>query len=228
MVYVLPVGVYHGTGAVDALILEDFDRAAPEGTGSAKIGGNYAPVLRHSERARQDGFGITLHLDSRERAWIEEFSTSGFLGVRASTPDHPASPTLIIPDSRSVIESVTSDSCATLARHWNWAVERRPVAFNELHEFDEVLAAGTAAGLVPIKSITHRGRDQHCEYRGEQGAAWKRLLQGLRAVQRGIEPDSFGWCEVVKAPTELGQYIVRGKDITASGVNGCVDKGVTK
>ena len=29
-VYVIPVGVYHGLHAVDALILEDFDRAAPE------------------------------------------------------------------------------------------------------------------------------------------------------------------------------------------------------
>ncbi|KAI7115216.1 branched-chain amino acid aminotransferase, partial [Hortaea werneckii] len=53
LVYVLPVGVYHGVHPVSALILEDFDRAAPEGTGSAKIGGNYAPVLRFSERARK-------------------------------------------------------------------------------------------------------------------------------------------------------------------------------
>ena len=61
----MPTEVYHGLHAVDALILEDFDRAAPEETGSAKLGGNYAPVLRWSERARNAGFGITLHLDSK-------------------------------------------------------------------------------------------------------------------------------------------------------------------
>ena len=57
VVYVLPTGVYHGTDPVDALILEEFDRAAPDGTGCAKVGGNYAPVLRFSERARNEGFG---------------------------------------------------------------------------------------------------------------------------------------------------------------------------
>ena len=65
LVYVLPVGVYHGVKPVAALVLEDFDRAAPEGTGSAKVGGNYAPVLRHSQKAYAEGYGITLHLDSR-------------------------------------------------------------------------------------------------------------------------------------------------------------------
>jgi len=50
---------------VDALILEDFDRAAPYGVGQAKVGGNYAPVLKHAEKARLNGYGITLHLDSK-------------------------------------------------------------------------------------------------------------------------------------------------------------------
>ena len=54
-IYCIPTGVYHGTKPVDALILEDFDRAAPEGTGSAKIGVSYAPTLRHSDAARKSG-----------------------------------------------------------------------------------------------------------------------------------------------------------------------------
>lgn len=36
-VFVMPTGVYHGASAVDALILEDFDRSAPHGTGNAKV-----------------------------------------------------------------------------------------------------------------------------------------------------------------------------------------------
>ena len=38
LVYVLPVGVYHGVKPADCLVLETFDRAAPLGVGSAKIG----------------------------------------------------------------------------------------------------------------------------------------------------------------------------------------------
>ena len=122
-VYVLPVGVYHGVHPVDALILEDFDRAAPHGTGSAKIGGNYAPVLRFSERAAREGFNITLHLDSKTRTEIEEFSTSGFIGIKKNTEC-----TVVIPDSKNVIKSVTSDSCVALAKSFGWKVEYRPVS----------------------------------------------------------------------------------------------------
>lgn len=65
MTFVIPTGVYHGTHPIDALILDDFDRAAPNGTGSAKVGGNYAPVFRHAEKAKSMGYGITLHLDAK-------------------------------------------------------------------------------------------------------------------------------------------------------------------
>jgi len=125
VVYVLPVGVYHGVHPVAALILEQFDRAAPEGTGSAKVGGNYAPVLRWSERAREEGFGITLHLDSKTRSVVDEFSTSGFIGVRGTGEGET---TVVVPDSKNVIRSVTSDSVCEIARSLGWKVEVRPVS----------------------------------------------------------------------------------------------------
>jgi branched-chain amino acid aminotransferase len=124
LVFVQPVGVYHGVNPVKALILEDFDRAAPEGTGNAKVGGNYAPVLRFSERAYKQGYGITLHLDSKTRSEIDEFSTSGFIGVRSEGVDKV---TLVVPDSKNVIRSVTSESVCDIARSFGWAVEKRRV-----------------------------------------------------------------------------------------------------
>lgn len=124
-VYTQPANAYHGVRAVDALVLEDFDRAAPRGTGGAKIGGNYAPVIRWSDRARAEGYGITLHLDSSTRSEIEEFSTSGFIGVRAEAD---GGYTLVVPDSENVVDSVTSDSCQTLARAQGWTVEKRKVS----------------------------------------------------------------------------------------------------
>ena len=126
LVFVLPTGVYHGTHPVAALILEDFDRAAPEGTGSAKIGGNYAPVLRWSERAKNEGYGITLHLDSRTRTEIDEFSTSGFIGVHG-TPEK-GDVRIVVPDSKNVIKSVTSDSVCQIAKLAGWKVEKRAVS----------------------------------------------------------------------------------------------------
>lgn len=126
VVYVLPVGVYHGGKPMDALILEHFDRAAPEGMGSAKVGGNYAPVFRWSEKAGKEGYGITLHLDSKTRTVIDEFSTSGFLGLKKQG-DGDDDYTMVVPDSKNIIKSVTSDSCVELAKSFGWKVEIRPV-----------------------------------------------------------------------------------------------------
>lgn len=124
-VYVLPTGVYHGTHPVRCLILDEFDRAAPKGTGSAKVGGNYAPVLRWSERARNAGFGITLHLDSKTHTEVDEFSTSGFIGVLQSGGET----VLVVPDSKNVIDSVTSSSVQDIARDFGWKVVARSVSF---------------------------------------------------------------------------------------------------
>jgi branched-chain amino acid aminotransferase len=126
VVFVMPTGVYHGSHAVKALILEDFDRAAPHGTGSAKVGGNYAPVLRHSQKALKEGFGITLHLDSATRSEIDEFSTSGFLGVKYTNGKDPEGGcTVVVPDSQNVIKSVTSESACQIARDtFGYNVER--------------------------------------------------------------------------------------------------------
>lgn len=188
--YVLPVGVYHGVHPVDCLILEDFDRAAPHGTGSAKIGGNYAPVLQHSEAARKAGYGITLHLDSQTRTLIDEFSTSGFLGLLETTP-----PTLVVPDSRSVISSITSRSVQEIAAAWGWKVEVREVRVEELARFKEVMAAGTAAALVPIRSVVMKSTGLEVVYcaDNEPGPRVVQLLKELKGIQSGVLEDRFGW-----------------------------------
>lgn len=138
-VYVMPTGVYHGVHPVAALILEDFDRAAPEGTGNAKVGGNYAPVVRHSAQAKHDGYGITLHLDSKTRSEVDEFSTSAFIGIYGA-PDAADGCTLVVPDSKNAIKSVTSDSVVEIAKGLGWKTERRPVS--SWHPFSPPLLPG--------------------------------------------------------------------------------------
>ncbi|KAJ9664653.1 hypothetical protein H2201_005167 [Coniosporium apollinis] len=222
LVFVLPVGVYHGVHPVAALILEEFDRAAPEGTGSAKVGGNYAPVLRWSEKARGEGFGITLHLDSKERRWVDEFSTSGFVGVKG---DGEGETTVVVPDSKNVIKSVTSDSVCRLAESFGWKVECRPIPYEELPSFTEVMAAGTAAALVPIKSITLKSKNDKFTYRDESdepGPVCQKLLSTLKGIQQGKIKDSFGWLsEVREESLEVGKKGANGKKDEA---NGMVDK----
>ncbi|TQW00903.1 branched-chain-amino-acid aminotransferase 5 [Cordyceps javanica] len=209
-VFVVPTGVYHGTSPVKALVLDEFDRTAPKGTGHAKIGGNYAPVLRWSDKARAEGYGITLHLDSARHEEIDEFSTSGFIGLVANGETDV---TVVVPDSSCVIDSVTSDSVQEIARSWGWKVEKRPVKYSELPGFTEVMAAGTAAALVPIRSVTRRVKgglpqtgapnvttDDESETvtyipadQADAGPLCLRLLDHLKGIQLGKVEDKFGW-----------------------------------
>lgn len=182
--------LYSASGAkpIDALIVEDFDRAAPAGTGSAKLGGNYAPVFAHATKAKAAGYAITLHLDSKTRSHVDEFSTSNFLALKG-TGD---STTLVVPESTSILKSVTTKSVIELAKSFGWKVEKRPVPVEEISEFSEIMSAGTAAVISPIKSVTYRG--QKLVQLGEEcGPGSKRILTQLRAIQTGDVEDTFGW-----------------------------------
>lgn len=103
-------------------------------------------MLVHSEAARKEGFGITLHLDSQTRTTIDEFSTSGFLGLRKDAVTGKT--TMVVPDSRSVIDSVTSLSCQEIAEAWGWGVEKRTVGFE-----NSVCAAEGWAGLMGVGAV---------------------------------------------------------------------------
>ncbi|CCG80845.1 Branched-chain amino acid aminotransferase [Taphrina deformans PYCC 5710] len=182
--------LYSASGAkpIDAIIVEDFDRAAPAGTGSAKLGGNYAPVFQHAAKAKAAGFPITLHLDSKTRSHVDEFSTSNFLALKGSGSET----TLVVPESTSILKSVTTKSVIELAKSFGWKVERRPVPVEEISEFSEIMSAGTAAVISPIKSVTYRGQ-KLVQLSEECGPGSQKILRTLRAIQTGDAEDTFGW-----------------------------------
>lgn len=182
--------LYSASGAkpIAALIVEDFDRAAPAGTGSAKLGGNYAPVFTHAAKAKSAGYPITLHLDSKTRTHVDEFSTSNFLALKG-TGD---AITLVVPESTSILKSVTTKSVIQLAQSFGWNVECRPVLLEEIAGFSEIMSAGTAAVISPIKSVTYQGQ-KLVDLSDEIGPGSKRILTTLHAIQTGEMEDQFGW-----------------------------------
>ncbi|KAF2830746.1 branched-chain-amino-acid aminotransferase 5 [Ophiobolus disseminans] len=207
-VFVVPTGMHLGTESVKALILDDFDRAAPRGHGHAKVGGNYAPVLRWSDQARSEGFGITLHLDSTRHEEVDEFSMCAFVGIISGEET-----TVVVPDSPNVIDSVMSNSVQEVVRSYGWTVEKRVIKYTELPAFSEVLGTGTAITLIPIRSImrrktrllsagprVHYDSDANAEtvtFLSEEdqsgGPIYKQLFGQLRALQTGDAVDTFGW-----------------------------------
>jgi len=91
-------------------------------------------------------------------------------------------------------------SLMTLAEDIGLEVERRPVPVEELKEFDEVGACGTAAVISPIGEIYDRDNDVHYRYCDEckAGPVSTKLYNRLKNIQEGVEEDKFGWNYVVE------------------------------
>lgn len=214
-VFTQPGNTYHGFQPLPACVIEDFDRAAPRGTGGAKVGGNYAPVIRHTDKARTQGYHVTLHLDAQTRTCIEEFSTSGFIGIK-KLGDQVV---VVVPDSKNIVQSITSDSCLALAESFGWRIEKREIPWSECKYFDEVIAVGTAASLLPIRSLVRPSTDEKFVYGDTTGEYTARLSGALRDIMRGDIEDPFGWVDVVKEEDLLLPKEEKVEEPAMNGVN---------
>ena len=189
MIFVTPVGPYfkEGFNPVSIQIARDFDRAAPLGTGNIKVGGNYAASLRALDRAHHEGFSTVMFLDAKEKKYIDEAGPANFFAIKGNK--------YITPESTSILPSITNKSLCELAKDLGLEVERRRICVDELSEFDEVGACGTAAVISPIKRIVDRDTERVYEYckDGKAGAISTKLYNRLRSIQYGEEADKFGW-----------------------------------
>jgi branched-chain amino acid aminotransferase len=194
LVFVGPVGPYfkEGFNPVNVQIVRDIDRAAPLGTGHIKVGGNYAGSLRASERAKAEGFAAVLFLEAKEKKYIDEAGPANFFAIKGNS--------YITPKSESILPSITNKSLMTLAEDMGMKVERRQVAVEELAEFEEVGACGTAAIITPIKSLTDRESGKSYQFckDGKAGPVSEKIYNRLMAIQFGVEPDPFGWVTVIE------------------------------
>jgi len=193
LVFVGPVGPYfkEGFNPVTMQIVRDIDRAAPQGTGHIKVGGNYAGSLRASERAKAEGFSAVLFLEAKEKKYIDEAGPANFFAIKDNK--------YITPKSDSILPSITNKSLMQLAQDLGLEVERRPVAVDELEGFEEVGACGTAAIISPIKKIVDRETGKTFEFckDGKAGPVSEKLYKKLQAIQYGEEADPHGWVTIL-------------------------------
>ncbi|MEI8203983.1 MAG: branched-chain amino acid aminotransferase [Bacteroidota bacterium] len=189
VVFVMPCGSYFKEGfkPVKVQTFRDIDRAAPQGTGNIKVGGNYAASLRALERAHDEGFSTALFLDAKEKKYIDEAGPANFFAIKDNT--------YVTPKSDSILPSITNMSLCALAEDMGLKVERRPIPFDELGSFQEVGACGTAAVISPICQISDRDTGKTYNYctGGNAGPISTKLYNRLRAIQYGEEDDKFGW-----------------------------------
>ncbi len=192
LVFVTPVGPYFKEGfkPVNMLLTKEFDRAAPQGTGKYKVGGNYAASLTSMKKAHDEGYANVLYLDSKEKKYIDECGPANFFGIKDNT--------YITPKSDSILPSITNMSLITLAEDMGLKTERRKIEEEELSTFEEVGACGTAAVITPIKTIVDDATGKEFNYGNEPGAISTKLYNKLLAIQTGDEPDKYGWIDIVE------------------------------
>jgi branched-chain amino acid aminotransferase len=194
IVFVTPVGPYFkgGIKPVNMLICRDVDRAAPLGTGIYKVGGNYAASLRAGMAAREGGYASAIFLDAKEKKYIDECGPANFFGIKGNS--------YITPKSESILKSITNMSLMEVAGTLGIKTERRQVPVEELSEFSEAGACGTAAVISPIGKIFDPEKNMIYEYcrDGKPGPVTMKLYNKLVSIQNGDEPDEFGWISIVE------------------------------
>ncbi|MEA4967332.1 Branched-chain-amino-acid aminotransferase [bioreactor metagenome] len=192
MVFVGPVGPYFKAGfkPVKFQIVEDFDRAAPLGTGTFKVGGNYAASLKSGQRAHDEGFSNCIYLDAIHKKYIDEAGAANFFGIKNNT--------YCTPQSSSILPSITNMSLRQLAEDLGMKVEQRPIDVEELSTFEEVAACGTAAVISPIGQIVDRGTGKIYDYGNEAGPVCTKLYETLTGIQQGSVEDKHNWNLVVE------------------------------
>ncbi len=194
IIFVTPVGPYFKGGfqTTPFVIMRQYDRAAPLGTGTYKVGGNYAASLVAGNHAHELGYSAVFYLDAKEKQYIDECGAANFFAIKDNT--------YITPDSTSILPSITNKSLITLAEEMGLKVERRHVHVDELEGFEEAGACGTAAVISPIQRIDDFDTKKSYVFSpdGKPGKWCEKLYNKLRGIQYGDEPDTHGWITIVE------------------------------
>lgn len=193
LVLVVPVGDYYrgGLSPVSAIVVEDYDRAAPKGVGHVKVAGNYAADLKSNVSSKMAGFTANLYLDAVNRRTIEEFGTSNFIGIMGNT--------YVTPDSPSVLRSVTNKTLMQLARDDGMTIEQRPVDIEEVRDMDEVAACGTAVVITAVTRLSYKGEVITIgKNPNVVGPRSLELYKKVRALQYGEIDDPYGWTQPLR------------------------------
>lgn len=188
-VFAMPVGNYFkgGLAPTNFLIQDEYDRAAPNGTGAAKVGGNYAASLLPGKYAKNQGFSDVIYLDPATHTKIEEVGSANFFGITAENE-------FVTPVSPSILPSITKYSLLYLAekRLGLKAIERE-VFVDELDDFVEAGACGTAAVISPIGGIQIGDTFHVFHSETEVGPVTRKLYEELTGIQFGDIEAPEGW-----------------------------------
>ncbi len=162
-----PVGPYFTNGfkAIKLLAVEKNVRAWPGGTGSFKIGANYAPTIALQKEAAARGYSQNLWLLGSDHQ-ITEFGSMNCFIILKGVDGIVELVTPPLTDG-TILPGVTRDSILKLAKQVPeiGKISERKITMSELIQAHaegrllEMFGSGTAAIVAPIKCINFKDRD---------------------------------------------------------------------
>ncbi|MZG57161.1 branched-chain-amino-acid transaminase [Photobacterium lucens] len=187
IVAAFPWGSYLGEEAlengVDAMI-SSWNRAAPNTIPTAaKAGGNYLSSLLVGSEARRHGYaeGIALSVDG----YLSEGAGENIFVVSNGVLSTP-------PTTSAILPGITRDTIMILAKERGYEVREENIAREALYLADEIFMTGTAAEIVPVRSV-----DQITVGSGKRGPVTKELQAAYFGLFNGETEDKWGWLDYV-------------------------------
>ena len=148
-----------------------------------KLGGQYVNsqfiAMEANDHGYQEGIALDVYGNVSEGSGDNIFVVSG--GV-LYTP----------PLGSSILKGVTRYATMTLAHDLGYSVVEQNIPREMLYIADEVFITGTAAEIVPIRSVDHVQIGA-----GEPGPVTKKLQQEFFAIVQGRVPDRYHWLTFV-------------------------------
>ena len=166
-------------------------RATPNGTGFIKCASNYVISALAKKEAEDAGFMEVVYLDAIEQKYIQEGSSCNIFFLLENG-------VLVTPElGDTILPGITRASIIELARQNNVTVEERNISIEEVMDsVKECFVTGTAAGITPIESITHKGTEKVFNNR-KPGELGEKLLKILKGIQYGAIEDTNNWNVII-------------------------------
>jgi branched-chain amino acid aminotransferase len=148
----------------------------------AKATGNYINSLLALREAVESGAEEALLLDNE--GYVAEGSGENVFMVRNNT--------IYTPELTSCLEGITRDTIFTLAAELGYQIRERRITRDEMYVADEAFFTGTAAEVVPIRTLDGRTIGS-----GSRGPVTEKLQSLYFDTVRGNRSQNSHWLEPV-------------------------------
>ena len=163
--------------------LSSYKRQVRNPVSSAKVNGNYVHSIVALNEALAEGFDEALMLDAEGN--VAEGSGENVFIVKDNL--------LITPDLEASLDGITRRTILDLAEELNIKYEIKKLKSGDVLDADEAFFSGTAAEIVPIKSLDNKQIGE-----GKRGPLTEKLQSTYFDQVRGVREANLNWHTLVE------------------------------